>query len=139
MSKNTGKPSEKQFEARLNSMGKVAAHFRLVDASEITGRTGKIAISARAQPADYVIVMDGKTTLAEVKSTANPTSFPFSMIKQAQWIAGTLTMTAGGAYLVFIHRLTTDEWYKVPFEVIWRAKQTNKSSFKWAELSEYIW
>ena len=129
--KNTGKPSEKLFEAFLDRLGKRACYFRLVDASEITGRTGKVAVSARAQPSDYMVTMDGETFYAEVKSTVSKTSFPFSMIKPAQFAAGTRVTAAGGIYKIFIHRLDTDTWYVIPFR---RVLETKRSSIPWSEL-----
>ncbi len=134
--KNTGKPSEHLFEAKIAAMGKRACAFRLVDASEITGRTGKVAVSARASPADYVIVMNGMTYLAEVKSTNNATSFPFSMIARAQHAAGTLVTAAESKYLIFIHRVATNQWYMISYNTLLNSE---KASITWAELEDYKW
>lgn len=132
--KNTGKPSEKIFEAFLDRLGKKACYFRLVDASEIVGRTGKVAVSARAQPSDYMVTMNGETFYAEVKSTSSKTSFPFSMIKPSQFAAATKVIAAGGTYRIFIHRLDTDTWYMIPFSHVTEVMDLKKSSIPWADL-----
>jgi len=139
MAKNTGKPSEKFFEGVLDSLGKRASYFRLVDASEITGRTGKIAESARAQPSDYIVTLDGTTFYAEVKSTQNKTSFPFSLLKPAQWAAGVVVTGARGIYKVYVHNLNTDRWYVVPFTLIKQVKDAGKASIPWEQLKDYQW
>ena len=141
MPKNTGKPTEKDFEAILNSFGKFACYHRLVDASEIKGRTGQVAVSARTAPADYIVTFNQETFLAEVKSTWNDHSFPFSLIKPSQWSAGVRTITAGGLYKVYVKNLNTNEWFVIPFQKILAIKQQNKSSIKWNDLKEqgYLW
>lgn len=139
MAKNTGKKSEKIFEERLDRYGKDCVYFRLVDASEITGRTGKVAVSARAQPSDYIVTYKGKTAYAEVKSTQNPTSFPFSLLKKTQTAAATMVVAAGGDYYVFAHNLLTDQWYRFPYSLVQRTQASGKQSIPWGELETYAW
>lgn len=136
MKKNTGHPSEKAFEARWNQLGKKAVFFKLVDAAEIRGRSGKIATSARAQPSDYILTFAKKTVYAEVKSTINKTSFSFSLLKSSQTSAATRILAAGGEYSIFIHALATDDWYVIPYQLV---MYTKKGSLKWTELRNHLW
>lgn len=136
MKRNTGKSSEKLWVDMHSRLGKRAYCVRFVDAAEIKAKTGKVAQSASAQPADYLRVLDGEMALCEVKSTANPLSFPFNLLKPTQHAAAKQTLAAGGQYYVFVHSLVTDQWYCIPYSVI---NATAKSSLKWTELTSYLW
>lgn len=139
MTKNTGKPSEKAFEAAYKKLGKMAYVHRFVDASEIKGKTGVVAVSASAQPSDYMLVEDGKTSFAEVKSTVNETSFPFSLLKKNQNAAALMIMAAGGEYLVFVHAVALDRWFKFNYQLVLDTKATDKASIKWTDLLPHEW
>jgi hypothetical protein len=136
--KNTGKPSEREFEAKYGSLGKRAYVHRLPDAAEIFGRVGKIGLT-RAMPSDYLVVCDSQTEFAEVKSTQNKTSFPFSVLKDKQVASAHMITAAGGDYFIYIHRLATGDWYKVPFTVIAATRAAGSASIKWDELKVYKW
>lgn len=139
MAKNTGKKSEDIFEKSLDRLGKRASYFRLVDAAEITGRTGKVAVSARAQPSDYVVVLDGKTSFVEVKSTQNPTSFPFNLLKTTQHASARMIITAGGDYYVVVHHLPSDTWYRFPYTLVQNTQANGKQSIPWSDLERFQW
>ena len=111
---------------------------RLVDAAEVRGRTGKIGF-VRAMPSDYVIVVNGITEFAEVKSTQDPTAFRFSLLKTSQGAAAPQVLAAGGNYNVYVHRLVDDTWFKVPFSLIQKTKNDGKQSIKWEDLKDYEW
>ena len=138
MPTNTGKSSEKEFEARLSSLGKRAYFYRVKDAAAIRGLTGKIG-HADATPADYIVVVDGDTHFAEVKSTINETSFPFSMLKKGQNSHGMRILAARGKYNVYIHHLPTEKWFRVPLSVINAVRDIGKASLKWNDLERYRW
>jgi hypothetical protein len=74
MAKNSGKPSESDFEDILSRLGKRAYCYRIVDAAEVRGRTGRIGF-IRPAPSDYIVTIDGQTSYSEVKSTTD-TSLP---------------------------------------------------------------
>ena len=139
MAKNTGKKSEQIFEESIDRLGKSAVYFRLVDAAEIRGRTGKVATSARAQPSDYIVTAYGVTFYAEVKSTQNATSFPFSLLKKSQTAAATMILAAGGEYMVFAHNLLTDRWYRFPYSFVQQTQASGRQSIPWTELETYAW
>ena len=131
--KNTGKPSEDKFERHIASFGKKAFLHRFVDAAEIRGRTGKIG-QARTAPSDYMLVLDGETSFAEVKSTVHSTSFQFSLLRTTQSADATRILAAGGTYKVFIHAIEPDLWFCVPYGVL---KGHPKRSMTWDELSPW--
>lgn len=135
MKRNTGKGSEKQFEALLrNAYGKQVHIFRIVDSAEVKGRTGKAL--DKKMPSDYIVTAVGRMYYAEVKSTDAATSFSFSCIQSGQKKAMIQQRAAGGDYFVFIHRRPTDEWFKLPAPVI---LDSTKSSITWEELNPYRW
>jgi penicillin-binding protein-related factor A (putative recombinase) len=138
MAKNTGKPSETFFENVWLRLGKRAFCYRIADAAEVRGRTGKIGMT-RATPSDYIVTHAGVTFYAEVKSTQEKTSFPFSLLKKGQNAAAPQVVTAGGGYFVFAHNLTTDTWYRIPFEVITAVKAIGRSSIPWSEMETLKW
>lgn len=139
MSKNTGKPSEKAFTDALKRLGKRAYHHRFVDASEIKGKTGKIAVAASPQPSDYLVVIDGDTHFAEVKSTQSVASFPFSLLNTNQTAAARMILAAGGGYWVYAHSLILNKWFRFPYSLVTQTKEGGKASIKWSDLSSYEW
>jgi penicillin-binding protein-related factor A (putative recombinase) len=136
--KNTGKPSEGLFEGHWQRLGKRAYCYRVADAAEVRGRTGRIGLT-RATPSDYIVSTDGETFYAEVKSTQEKTSFPFSLLKKGQKSAAPQIVSAGGGYFVFVHNLTTGTWYRIPWQVIQAVKDLGRSSIPWTELENLKW
>ena len=134
MSKNTGKSTESDFEDILRSMGKKAYFHRLVDASTIHGLTGKSG-QAPPQPSDYVAVIDGITQFAEVKSTQNISSFPFSLLRTKQSAAAKQVLAAGGDYFVYVKSIMRGKWYRLDYKRIELYKNTlDEQSIKWDEM-----
>lgn len=134
--RNTGKSSEKIWEDAHTRRGKRAFFTRLVDASEIRGRTGKVATSARSQPSDYILTVDGVMSYAEVKSTGHKTAFPFNLLKPVQVSAAKQVIAAGGNYDVYVHSLHLDQWFRIPMNIILSA---DVRSFNWSDLQELEW
>ena len=136
MAKNTGKTSESIWELAWTRKGKRAYFYRIPDAAEHFGRNKGKILNVRPTPSDYILTCDGDTCYCEVKSTQNPTSFPFSLLKKGQTAAAAQVLSAGGGYFVFVHNLLTDTWYCIPYQVIQDAK---KSSMPWKELEQFTW
>lgn len=136
MAKNTGKPSEELFEDHFTRFGKAAYVYRFVDAAEVRGRTGRIGM-IRPAPSDFFVVHNGNSFFAEVKSTQNPTSFPFSLLRRTQSAHAKMVMSAGASYFVFLHDLTRNLWFKIPYSFIegW----TKSKSIPWQHLSEFTY
>jgi penicillin-binding protein-related factor A (putative recombinase) len=135
MERNTGKPSEEEFESIITRYGKRAFLERLADAAEIKARTGRIG-KVRAQVSDYILVLDGKTEWAEVKSTQDPTAFRFSLLKTKQKAKAAMITTAGGSYVVYIQRLPHGDWYRVPYHCI---HTHTKASMTWESIRTFKW
>lgn len=91
----------------------------------------------KPQPADYLVTLDGDTYYAEVKSTENKTSFPFSLIRPNQWAAAAQQRAAGGLYFFYVKNLNTGDWHRVPGDVFLDHKAAR--SMKWSELKPYRW
>jgi len=138
MARNSGKGSEHIFESVLRSFGKRAYFCRLVDAAEVYGRVGKTG-NLRPQPSDYIIVIDGQTSFAEVKSTHDNNAFRFSLLRTKQSAAAEQIVKAGGSYFIFLHRVPTNEWYCIPYERIMEVKSAGKASISWSDLREDTW
>lgn len=134
--RNTGKPSEADFEALFSQYGKLAHIERLVDSSEVHGRNKGKSLNVRKAIADYIVTLKGDTFYAEVKSTSEKTSFRFSMISIHQKAKAAMVTLAGGVYLIFATNLNTGKWYAIPYQVI---RNNPKQSMKWDELGPYEW
>lgn len=137
MIKNTGASSEEDFELFLKrAHGKNVFIHRVTDSKEVRGRSGSKTAFTKAQPSDYIITEKGVMYYAEVKSSNNKTSFPFSQITTVQWGSAKRQVIAGGIYIYYLHDMNTNMWYKVPAQVL---LNHNKRSIKWKELEEYKW
>lgn len=130
------KEAEQEFVSFFASLGKDACIIRLPDTAQAKATSGKGAF-IQAQPSDYLLTLKGETHYAEVKSTRNPTSFPFSNIKKGQWAASKRVVGAQGSYLFFIKRLPEGTWYVVPARVL--HAQRPKKSIPWTLLEKYEW
>lgn len=139
MAKNTGKSSEAIWELAWTRLGKRAYFYRIPDAAEHFGRNKGRVINVRPTPSDYMLTVDGQTIYSEVKSTQNQTAFPFSLLKKGQTAAAPQVLSAGGQYHVFVHNLSSDRWYRIPFQVIQAVKEIGKSSIPWTELEQFSW
>ncbi|MGO7308796.1 hypothetical protein ACCS91_33615 [Rhizobium ruizarguesonis] len=138
MAKNTGKPTESLFEGVWQSLGKRAYCYRIADAAEVRGRTGRIGLT-RATPSDYIVSHDGVTFYAEVKSTQEKTSFPFALLKKGQAAAAPQVVSAGGGYFIFARNLNTGTWYRIPWQIVQAVKDLGRSSIPWTELETLKW
>ncbi|PZP71753.1 Holliday junction resolvase RecU [Methylorubrum populi] len=136
--KNNGKPTEARFEASINALGKQGYLYRIKDAAAIHGLTGRVGAGVDATPSDYICAVRGKTFFAEVKSTQHETLFEFKLLKKGQNAHGARIVAAGGSYLIFVHRLLTDDWYCVPMALIRQHEAlTNRKSMAWTEMGDW--
>lgn len=136
--KNTGKPSEALFEASITALGKRGYWYRIKDAAAIRGLTGRVGVGMDATPSDYMCVVWGMTFFAEVKSTQHETLFEFGLLKAGQNAHGKRIVAAGGEYWIFIHRLATGDWYKVPMWVVQDFEAgTGRRSMAWNEMERF--
>lgn len=136
--KNTGKPTEALFEASITALGKRGYWYRIKDAAAIKGLTGSVGVGVDATPSDYICAVWGLTFFAEVKSTQHETLFEFGLLKTGQNAHGRRIIAAGGDYLIFVHRLTTGDWYKIPMWVVHDYEAgAGRRSITWNEMEKY--
>lgn len=128
--------AEEQFVAHWGQYGKRAWVHRFSDTAQAIGMNGAKAI-APAQPSDFLVVHDGLTMLAEVKHSADKTSFSHSGIRPKQMGCARMSVPAGGTYLFFIKAKVLGVWFCVPASVILNNRETK--STKWADIMEYQW
>lgn len=136
--RNTGKPTEALFEHSISALGKLGYFYRIKDAADIKGLTGKIG-HADATPADYIISVKGVLEFAEVKSTSDLTKFAFALLKKGQKSHGARIVASGGLYRVYVHRLDKDLWYRIPLRSIQAVQAVGKQSIPWEDMEQFRW
>lgn len=134
--KNSGKSSEKTFEASFGAMGKRAFLHRVEDASDLHGRNKKLVLTTK-KPSDYVVTENGEMYYAEVKSSESKTSFPFSAISTNQWASARRQVAAGGKFFFFVHNVITNQWFKLPATHL--LSITDRKSVRWDTLNQFLW
>lgn len=130
------KHSEKDFEDSFEKHGKAVFVHRLTDTAVAKAISGSGAFVA-AQPSDYLVTLNGLTFFAEVKSTVEVNSFPFSNIQKKQMASSRRIIAAGGAYFFYIHARALDLWFKIPAGVIHEIAKVKKSA-TWIEVEQYV-
>jgi penicillin-binding protein-related factor A (putative recombinase) len=91
-----------------------------------------------ALPSDFLVVDDGHTFFAEVKSSHDEVSFNLNNVETMQWTAAIRSSAAAGSYFFFIRSEHLGLWFKVPASVMIEQRKTKKS-IKWTELQPYFW
>ena len=129
--KNTGAPSEQQFEdLMLATYGKRVYLYRIEDAKAAYGLNNR-AVKTNARPSDYIVTANGDMFYAEVKSTVSPTHAAFKL-RKGQTVAITRQIAAGGKYYVFVHSIHHGKWYKLPFHEF-----KTVPTWRWHDLEQY--
>lgn len=135
--KNTGKSAEQIFDDHWARFGKIASVVKFEDQAALVGlNRGKI-VKSSGKPCDRILTFGGRTVFVEIKSSNNPTSFPFSMIRKGQIGAAIEHTAAGGEYHFFIKSYTTGKWYRVPWPVIAEVRARGRGSIPWSHLTEF--
>lgn len=133
MSRNNGKESEKYYLAQLKSIMDSTPKF-------IVGRfpdTHDARNFLPAQPSDYYITFSGTPWLVEVKSSIDPKRFPLKNISSKQIGFAMRYLKSGWKSMFVITRVTTNEWFYLPFEVVINQFMSKHASFTWEELVQY--
>jgi len=128
--------AQEEFESWFT--GKLRYVFQFEDARQVMGALKTKKVIVQAHPSDYIVTDNGVTFYAEVKSSENPTSFPFANIKTSQWAAAIQVTAAQGLYFFFIRKEPERVWYKVPASVIIDQYRAGIKSIKWSLLTEYL-
>lgn len=134
---NDGSYSEGIFDQFVEGHGKNAYLYQFYDKKFMTGLNQRRQVAVPKQPSDRLIVLNGETFFAEVKSSASAVSFPFSNIKPGQLGNCRRVTSAGGDYRFFLHNLTTDQWYQIPGSLILQTLDQGRKSLKWDQIKEY--
>ena len=134
MPHNDGMTSEDIFDAHWTLKGKAAANYSFTDTRKLRGAGGKGFANAR--PSDRIVTFNGEMFFAEVKSTQNKTSFPYSNIEPSQMGWARRITAAGGLYFFFIHALVPNQWFRVPAEYV---LTSDKRSANFKEIAHYEW
>lgn len=129
--------AQKEFESYFQ--GKDYFVFEFHDARIAKGTGGSNRIFTTSHPSDYIVVANGHTFFAEVKSSQEPVSFPFSNIKKSQWSAAKRTVCAKGSYFFFLKNESTKVWYKVPAQVLIAVLDLGVKSIRWDTLNTMLW
>lgn len=126
--KNDGGEAEKLFTETFESHR--AFVYKFVDAKAARNR------NIKAVPADFLVAEEGHLFLAEVKSTANKESFPFSMITRMEKMVATLfyKLGIGAHYMFYVFNTETKTWYMFSAAQFCNSK---KKSIRWSEMA--IW
>ena len=129
--------AEDDFEAFWT--GKNQWCYAFEDTRAAQGAAGKkVRVFTKARPSDYLVVDNGLTFFAEVKSSHDAVSFNLNNVEVAQWTAAIRSVAAGGLYFFFVRSIHLGQWFKVPAAVFVVQRKTKKS-IKWTELQPYIW
>ena len=133
--KNTGTEAQDEWEVLMRKIYRNKAHIhRVTDSAEVRGMAG--AGFTKPQPSDYIVTVGGRMFYAEVKSSNNPTSFPFKDITLGQKAAAKKQMAAGGEYFFYIKNMLSGRWYEVPASIIFSVMEAGHQSVKWSLLEE---
>lgn len=121
--------AEQEFLGRFVPKG--ALVHRFVDTKAARNKVS-------AQPADFLVAHGGRIWFAEVKSTHEKVSFPFSALQRSQRQTLTLSVKHGVEYLVYVKREGTGQWYRIPATLIIATIDKGKQSLRWDELENHI-
>ena len=137
--KNSGKFAEQWFETHWKSCGKRVMLYQFEDFYQTTYKNKNTGRVSKPQPADYLLTECGALQFAEVKSSHNKTSFPFSDVQTLQWQMARKQQIAQGKYEFFILNMNHFIWFRVPARVLLNQKDAGFKSVKWSDLALYTW
>ena len=138
MVKNTGKPSEDIFDDAWKFLGKKAYVFKFTDTAEARGMN-RSRVMIKAQPSDRMLTYQGINLYAEIKSTIDPDTFSFGLLRKTQSAYAAGVLTAGGPYDIFLHALNSNTWFRIPYRVVKDARDAGRGSMKFTELKDFTW
>lgn len=119
--------------------GKDSYVHQFHDTRAAMGATGSKRVFTAAHPSDFLVTHKGDMFYAEVKSSENPVSFPFSNVKPSQWSAARQQVAAGGNYFFYLFSQSNASWYKIPGSYLVPVFVAGRKSVKWAELIDFLW
>lgn len=114
---NEWESAEDEFYQAFNSHKDVYCH-RFLDTRDATRVVNqrkdlfgkKVMVKVPKQPADFIVIDNGVTYFADVKTTTSTKGISSSLFRQQR--ASKLKITnAGGRYFFYVKRLETGQWY----------------------------
>ena len=130
--------AEEEFKSWFST--KQSFCFQFHDARQAKGAGGSQRIFTTSHPSDFVVADHGVMFFAEVKSSQDPASFPFSSVQKAQWSAAIQATAAGCLYYFFIRSEVLKKWFRIPAALMIDMRNEGVKSVKWQHLLalEYI-
>lgn len=125
--------AEQEFDDYWNQRGWV---YKFEDAAALYGKN-KGVVANDPKPSDRIVVTQGFTFFAEVKSTEHKDRFQFSLIRKGQKAAARMALKHGGAYFFYVKRLSDAQWFAVPGKVVIGLLLNGIMSIRFAELEQY--
>lgn len=89
-----------------------------------------------AQPADFLVAHNGRIWFAEVKSCHEEVSFPFSALQRSQMQTISLSVKNSVDYRVYVKNENTEEWYRIPGNLIIDTLNAGRKSLRWLDLEQ---
>lgn len=89
-----------------------------------------------AQPADFLVAYRGQMWFAEVKSSHEEVSFPFSALQRSQMQTISLSVKNGTEYRVYVKNENTQQWYLIPGTLIIDTLNAGRKSLRWLDLEQ---
>lgn len=129
--------AEEEFAAYIGRMGKNAWLYKFLDTREAMGATGSRRVYTQSRPSDFLVTIGGRTFFAEIKSSQDHVSFPFSSISRDQWKAAIQMEAAKGDYRFYIKNVNTHQWYLLFAQFIVPLQRAGIKSLKWADISNH--
>jgi penicillin-binding protein-related factor A (putative recombinase) len=120
-------------------LGKESFCFQFHDTRAAMGSTGSKRVFTSPHPSDFLVTHKGDMHYAEVKSSENAVSFPFSNVKPSQWSAARQQVAAGGKYFFYLFSQRNDSWYKIPGSYLVLMFEAGRKSVKWSEITDFLW
>lgn len=118
--------------------GKTQFCYAFHDTREAMGVSGSRRVYTEERPSDFLVVDNGTTFFAEVKSSQHDTSFALSNIQRGQWRCSIRTCAAGGSYFFYIKREKTQQWHRIPAQFFISLYNEGIKSVKWQDISNFI-
>jgi hypothetical protein len=134
---NDGKDAERAFLRHWEAIGHVQ---RLRDKRDLMGLNGGKNIADFSKPSDFLVSSPVHPLhYAEVKSTTNPTRFPFGDIRPAQNSAALMEERKGNnSYIFYIFSYATGEWFYMSCGQYAALLANGKRSVKFEELARWV-
>ncbi len=133
MAKQDWEVAQDEFESAFNK-GKTSYCHRFPDSLDATRSNARNPnarfVALPPQPSDFIVVWNGVTFFAEVKSTKSTVGISSSLFKK-QAAHKLKINNAGGIYYFFVKRTQTGQWYRIP------GHYPNLNA-KWSELENFL-